>query len=80
MLEHTLEIEADLARFVGEDAGEVAALLAEPLADEIGRGTALRFGALFHDIAKPATRGERDGFVGFRGHDREGAEIDRRDL
>ncbi len=41
----------------------------------MSRGTALRFGALFHDIGKPATRAERDGFVGFRGHDQVGAEI-----
>ncbi|HSS32954.1 MAG TPA: HD domain-containing protein [Solirubrobacterales bacterium] len=75
VLEHTLEVESDLDRFAGERAGEVAALLAEPLADEVSRGTALRFGALFHDIGKPATRAERDGFVGFRGHDLEGAEI-----
>jgi poly(A) polymerase len=75
VLEHTLEIEADLDRFAGERADEVASLLAEPLADEISHGTALRFGALFHDIGKPATRGERDGFVSFIGHDREGAEI-----
>ncbi|HEV7616447.1 MAG TPA: HD domain-containing protein [Solirubrobacterales bacterium] len=75
VLEHTLEVEADLDRFAGERAGEVAALLAEPLADEMSRGTALRFGALFHDIAKPATRAERDGFVGFRGHDSVGAEV-----
>jgi poly(A) polymerase len=75
VLEHTLEVEADLAPFAGERAEEVAALLAQPLADEIDRGTALRFGALFHDIGKPATRSEQNGFVGFRGHDREGAEI-----
>jgi poly(A) polymerase len=75
VLEHTLEVEADLDRFAGDRAGEVAELLAEPLADEMSRGTALRFGALFHDIGKPATRSERDGFVGFRGHDSEGAEI-----
>ncbi len=75
MLEHTLEVEDDLGRFAGERADEVAELLAEPLADEMSRGTALRFGALFHDIGKPATRAERDGFVGFRGHDRVGAEI-----
>ena len=74
VLEHTLEVEADLDRFAGERAGEVAELLAEPLADEMTRGTALRFGALFHDIAKPMTRAERDGFVGFRGHDSVGAE------
>ena len=52
-----------------------AELLAEPLADEMSRGTALRFGALFHDIGKPATRSEQDGFVTFLGHDRDGAEI-----
>jgi poly(A) polymerase len=75
VLEHTLEVEADLGRFAGERAAEVEALLAEPLADELSRGTALRFGALFHDIGKPATRSEQGGFVGFRGHDREGAEI-----
>ena len=74
VLEHTLEVEADLERFAGERADEVAALLAEPLADEMTRSTALRFGALFHDIAKPATRAERDGFVGFRGHDSVGVE------
>jgi putative nucleotidyltransferase with HDIG domain len=75
VLEHTLEVERDLPRFAGDRAEETAALLAEPLADEMSRGTALRFGALFHDIGKPATRAERDGFVGFRGHDQVGAEI-----
>ncbi len=75
VLEHTLEIENDLPRFAGERADDVAALLAEPLADEFSRGTALRFGALFHDIAKPQTRQERGGFVGFRGHDSVGAEV-----
>jgi poly(A) polymerase len=75
VLEHTLEVEADLERFAGERAAEVAALLDEPLADELDRRTALRFGALFHDIAKPATKAERDGFVGFRGHDEVGAEV-----
>jgi putative nucleotidyltransferase with HDIG domain len=75
VLEHTLEVEGDLDRFAGECAPEVAALLDEPLADEMDRRTALRFGALLHDIAKPATRAERDGFVGFRGHDQLGAEV-----
>jgi poly(A) polymerase len=73
VLENTLAIEADLARYVGEDrAVEAAAYFAEPLADEMDRTVALRFGALLHDIAKPATRQERDGFVGFKGHDIEG--------
>ncbi len=75
VLAHTLEIESDLDRFAGERAADVAALLAEPLADEMTRGTALRFGALLHDAGKPVTRGERDGYVTFIGHDRDGAEI-----
>ncbi len=74
VLEQTLEVEGDLERFAGERAGETGALLAEPLADEMSRGTALRFGALFHDIAKPATKGEHDGYVTFIGHDSVGAE------
>jgi putative nucleotidyltransferase with HDIG domain len=75
VLEHTLEVERDLERFAGERASEVEALLEEPLADDVSRRTALRFGALFHDIAKPQTKAERDGFVGFRGHDQVGAEV-----
>jgi poly(A) polymerase len=75
VLEQTLAVEADLERFAGERAAETRQLLAEPLADEMSRGTALRFGALLHDIGKPATRGERDGYVTFIGHDGAGAEI-----
>ena len=75
VLEHTLEVERDLERFAAERAAEVAALLDEPLADELSRRTALRFGALFHDIAKPATKAEFNGFVGFKGHDEVGAEV-----
>jgi poly(A) polymerase len=75
VLERTLEVESDLERFAGERAEETRELLDEPLADEMTRGTALRFGALLHDIGKPATRGERDGYVTFIGHDSVGAEI-----
>jgi len=75
VLERTLEVEADLERFAGERAAETQALLDEPLADEMSRRTALRFGALLHDIGKPATRGEHDGYVTFIGHDTVGAEI-----
>lgn len=75
VLEWTLEVEANLERYGGERAAELEALLDEPLADEMTRGTALRFGALVHDIGKPATRSERDGYVTFVGHDRDGAEI-----
>ena len=35
----------------------------------------LRFAALLHDIGKPATRQERDGWVSFIGHDAVGAEM-----
>jgi putative nucleotidyltransferase with HDIG domain len=75
VLERTLEVEADLERFGGDRGADLEALLAEPLADEMSRGTALRFGALLHDIGKPATRSEQQGFVTFLGHDRDGAEI-----
>lgn len=75
VLEHTLEVEGDLERFAGDRAAEVEALLEEPLADEMSRRTALRFGALLHDIAKPATKAEFNGFVGFKGHDQVGAEV-----
>ena len=44
VLERLLEVEADLPRFAGDAAGEMAELLAEPLADELTRGGALRFG------------------------------------
>lgn len=73
VLEGVLRIESELDRFVGDLAGPVAELLAEPLADGIDRAVGLRLGALFHDCAKPETRNERDGFVGFRGHDVQGA-------
>jgi poly(A) polymerase len=75
VLEQTLQVEAELERFGGERAADLEALLAEPLADEMSRGTALRFGALVHDIGKPETRSEQQGYVTFVGHDRDGAEI-----
>ncbi len=56
----------------------MAALLAEPLADELTHGGGLRFAALLHDAAKPHTRGELpDGRVTFMGHDAAGAELAR---
>jgi poly(A) polymerase len=81
---HTLEVleavaflQAD-AEPLGEHAAAVRALLAEPLGDDLTRGDAMRFAALLHDAAKPATRGYRpDGRVTFIGHDSEGAELAR---
>ena len=75
VLEEWLGIEADLPAFAKDLAGEVEDFLAEPLADELTRQGALRFGALFHDLGKPATRAEGSGYVTFIGHDQVGAEI-----
>jgi len=85
-LEHTLAVldcAVELGRepqaFVGEEhAAAVSALLARPLADELTRGDAMRFGALLHDVAKPATQTVADdGRVGFPGHDALGAALAR---
>jgi len=83
--EHTLEVlrkqigvlEGNrLEELFGDHAVRVREVLAEPLADELTRGDALRFGALFHDIAKPRTRGVReDGRITFIGHDAAGDEM-----
>ena len=84
--EHTLEVLSELLELERDPAGvfgaatavKIDALLGEPLADELDRGSALRFGALLHDIAKPVTRTvAADGRVGFPHHDEEGARISR---
>ena len=75
VLEEWLGIEDDVAGFAGDLAPEVEAFLGEPLADELTRRDALRFGALFHDMGKPETRGEGSGYVTFIGHDEVGAQI-----
>jgi poly(A) polymerase len=69
----------DQDTFLGDHGEELDALLAEPLADQLTRGEALRWGALLHDAAKPLTRGIRssDGRVTFAGHDVRGAELAR---
>jgi poly(A) polymerase len=87
VLGHTLEVlervtalQADPAALLGCGAlaAHVQALLAEPLADELTRGDALRWGALFHDAAKPVTRATApDGRVTFFGHDARGAQLAR---
>jgi poly(A) polymerase len=51
-------------------------VLEEPLGDELTRLEAIRFGALLHDIGKPATRGVLpDGRVTFIGHDAVGNDM-----
>jgi poly(A) polymerase len=76
VLRRLLEVERDLERYAGDAAPGLRDLLAEPLADELTRGEALRFGAILHDVGKPATRRQHDGgFVSFVGHDREGVAL-----
>ncbi len=73
---HTLEVLERLIELEGKVEGELREVLDEPLADELTRGQALRFGALLHDIGKPATHDVReDGRVTFMGHDRLGEEM-----
>jgi poly(A) polymerase len=81
---HTLEVLAEAAALhedpepaLGPPLAEpIARHLAEPLADEMTRGEALRLAALLHDVAKPRTRDVRpDGRVTFVGHDALGAEM-----
>jgi tRNA nucleotidyltransferase/poly(A) polymerase len=79
VLEQTVALQADTGAVFGEQyAVTLRALLAEPLADDVDRGLALRLGALLHDAAKPATLGHRDdGSPTFLGHDRAGAQLAR---
>ncbi len=73
-----LEQRVELERALAGSGGAVAELLREPLADEMSRGQALRWGALMHDCAKPLTRAVgADGRVTFFGHDERGAELAR---
>jgi tRNA nucleotidyltransferase/poly(A) polymerase len=77
VLREQLAIERDPALVFGHELGpQVKRLLDEPLADELTRAQALRFAALTHDIAKPATRQVMaNGRVTFIGHDAAGEEV-----
>ena len=81
VLEQVIALQEEPAAALGEDGdfdrNAIAALLAEPLADGLTRGGALRWGALLHDAAKPLTREVRpsDGRVTFIGHDARGAQL-----
>jgi poly(A) polymerase len=71
VLERLIELERDPGRvFATADAERLGGVLAAPLADELTRGQALRFGALLHDVGKPDTRDVLpNGRVTFMGHD-----------
>ncbi len=85
VLDRTIELtspdipgEGEVADAIGAHSEPVRNLLKEPLADEMTRGEALRWGALLHDAAKPLTHEVRpDGRVTFIGHDRQGAQLAR---
>jgi putative nucleotidyltransferase with HDIG domain len=75
VLAEAIALDREPAAWLGEHAEAVAEFLAEPLANELTRGQALRFGALLHDVAKPATRRvTSEGRVTFIGHDAAGAD------
>ena len=83
--EHTLavlgeavELERDSGRSLGVHAAAAGEFLSRPLANELTRWQALRFGALLHDIAKPQTREvTAEGRVTFIGHDAAGGQTAR---
>jgi len=83
VLGHTLEVVRNVTSIADSpedvfrgDAGLVAHRLADPLADGMTRGEALRLTALLHDMAKAATRGvTAEGRVTFRHHDSVGADM-----
>jgi putative nucleotidyltransferase with HDIG domain len=72
----TIELSSRPEHWFGDHGEAVTRLLAEPLANELTRGQALRFGALLHDVAKPRTRQVMaSGRITFVGHDVVGAEM-----
>ncbi len=78
VLAETIALAHDPEPIFGADSEALRELLDMPLANELTRGDALRFGALLHDIAKPQTRGETpEGRVTFMGHDEAGAQLSR---
>lgn len=76
VVEHCCALRADPGAVFRADGPAITAVLGEPVADGLDRGTVLILSALLHDMAKPATRGElANGRVTFIGHDRRGAEM-----
>jgi poly(A) polymerase len=72
--DHTLAVLDEVTKLQRDP--DYAALLAEPLADELTRGQAMRWAALLHDAAKPQTRDFLPGGrVTFLGHDAQGAQL-----
>ncbi|HET9094436.1 MAG TPA: HDIG domain-containing protein [Solirubrobacteraceae bacterium] len=75
-LQEVIDLERDPSAVFGRCTPELRAVLDAPLANELTRGQALRFGALLHDIAKPVTLGRSaEGRPTFFEHDVRGAEL-----
>jgi tRNA nucleotidyltransferase/poly(A) polymerase len=80
VLDETVALQRDPEAALGNElAGPLCAFLERPLADDVTRGTALRLGALLHDVAKPQTQARHaDGSIlGFPGHADLGADVSR---
>ncbi len=76
VLAATIELQHAPSVWFGAEGAALDGVLARPLANELSRWEALRFGALLHDIAKPQTRAVTgEGRLTFIGHDLEGAEL-----
>jgi poly(A) polymerase len=76
VLAAAIGLERECQGWAGIHAHDVVRVLSEPLANELSRGQALRFAALFHDVAKPQTRDvSSEGRITFMGHDAAGAQI-----
>jgi putative nucleotidyltransferase with HDIG domain len=75
VLAEAIGLERDPERFLGAHGEAISEFMSRPLANELTRWQALRFGALLHDIAKPQTRHvTAEGRVTFIGHDAAGGE------
>jgi tRNA nucleotidyltransferase/poly(A) polymerase len=75
VLGEAIELERDPGQFLGDHAQPASQFMSLPLANELTRWQALRFGALLHDIAKPQTRQISDqGSITFIGHDAAGGD------
>jgi tRNA nucleotidyltransferase/poly(A) polymerase len=75
-LQSTIDLVSDPSATFGELAPALLEVLNEPLANELTRGQALRFGALMHDMAKPLTHAvSSEGRPTFFEHDVRGAAL-----
>ena len=82
VLAHNLEalsclekVLADLERFFGEQASQMKKYVADQM-----HHRCLKWAALFHDVGKVATRGEKEGRITFYQHDQHGAALFKREI